>query len=260
MIVELQSWRKTKRQQQLAEHCREFEDYYEYCFIDDYTDKFGTFQVHSIQVGDAFIGILQEKGQYVLVSAQFLKKRFTLSAVAAWIDRMGVFFQDAECTRVRIAGASHRVDAVAFQGRPLVVYERGQQTIDVDLTFCPEVCDTYRSYDCIVSDARAKAVQADLCRVPIFLNGERVDSVPEIHFDRVRGDLVICNGMVIVADLIEDYCGTVGFTNTEDPLLPAAFFYDDQTPIYIDVATKEDGSRVCTVRQNSMSYDEAKDG
>ena len=106
-----------------------------------------------------------------------------------------------------------------------------------------------------MNTANAKGVESvDPCKVPIFLNGERVYTVPEIQFDISQGDLIVCNGLVVVADLIENYCRTIGFTQTDNALLPVTFFYDDDTPIYIEIKTRADGSKVCLVTQDSAPY------
>ncbi|WDL98453.1 hypothetical protein [Alicyclobacillus sp. ALC3] len=257
MIIDFDQIKQDAMKHKMQSHCREFEDYYDYCFVDDYEEKYDRFQVHSVQVGDVFVGILEEKGRFVLVSVQFFKERFSVTRIGNWIDKMGIHLEEHVCMSVDVSNASKIVAGLRFKGRPLVVYEKGQQTLRYDLSDSVEVSDIYKSYNSIVNPASRNEVEVDPpCKATIFYDGERVYSVPRIEFDLSR-DVIISNGQVIVADYIEDYCGTIGFWQEDNAALPVTFFYDDETPIYINIRTRQGGSKVCVIEQDyKVQYDE----
>lgn len=244
-------------EQKLREHCREFDHYFEYCLLDDFEKKYSHFKIHSVQLGDVFVAILETKGKEVLVSLQFFKDRFSLMRIGTWIDEMGVYLGEKSCATVTVPHAKRIVDGLQFKGRPVVLYEKGQQSLNHDVRGWYEVTDVFHAIDWIVQADNAKEVEmASPCKAKIYYHGERVTFVPRIEFDLSR-DRIISNGQLIVADYIDDYCGTVGFWQKDNAALPVAFFYDDETPIYIDVQMRPSGSKVCVIEQKYVvSYDE----
>ncbi len=207
-----------------------------------------------------FASILEEQGHYVLVAIIFSKSKFTPSRLAKWLDTYGArFVNSVGATAIEVHGACELTGAVRFMGRPLVVYKKGQGVTSCDVWQCVEVNDVYPRYDCIVNSANAKELEMEpTCKTAILYNGQRVYSysVPRLRFDLSR-DLAIANGLVIVADFMEDYCGTVALWQEDNAMLPVMFFYDDDTPIDIDLHTRQNGSRVCVIEQAAkVNYEE----
>jgi hypothetical protein len=64
---------RLKKSKRTAEQLREFDDYYEYCFIKDYEMKYENFRSQSIQLADVFVTLLELKTKTILVFLLFPK-------------------------------------------------------------------------------------------------------------------------------------------------------------------------------------------
>ncbi len=258
MIIEFDKLKKDAQKKLVEEHCREYDDYYEYCLVDNYEEKYDKFHVHSVQIADVFAAILEEHDHLRLVAVQFFKSHFTLSTIGNWLSEKDVYFSDSSIVELitEIPNATAIVAGLLFKGCPLVVYAKGHQILTFSVTDFIEVNDVFQSYDYIVNSADAKDVTFEPpCEAIIFFNGERVNSVPFIEFNR-RTDIVVSNGQLVVADFIEDWCGNIGIFQNENVAIPVSFLLDNKTPVYMNMRTKPDGSKLCVIEQEySIDYD-----
>ncbi len=236
---------------------REYPDYYEYCVIQEYENKYSEFQIHAIQLADVFVRLLENQGQLKFVSIQFPKTEFHLSTVYSWLYDKAVYVSEEKSASGVISNGFQLINKVLFKGHSIVLYEKGNKNLSFDMDGCVEVSQVYDSYHLITTASNAVEVfPEEPSKVPLFFNGEKVASVPRIDFN-IEEDLIISNGHIMVADYIEDYCGNIGFYQKENPHLPISFPLDDQNPIYIHVIMKEDGSKIYVFEQEyTIQYKE----
>ncbi|WP_379969600.1 hypothetical protein [Ectobacillus sp. sgz5001026] len=258
MMIEFDKLKQNFIAKKVKDCLREYPDYYEYCVIQEYENEYSEFQIHAIQLADVFVCLLEMQGKLTFVSIQFPRTEFHLSMVYSWLYDKAIYVSERKSTCGIISNGFQLIQKVLFKGHSIILYEKGNKNLSFDMEGCVEVSQVYDSYHQITtttSDA-VEVFPEEPSKVPIFLNGERIVSVPRIDFN-MGEDLIVSNGHIMVADYIEDYCGTIGFFQQENPHLPISFPLDEQNPIYIDVIMRDDGSKVYVFEQKyTIQYEE----
>lgn len=218
---------------------REFEDRYEYCIIKEYEERYDMENCDSIQIDNVFAQILQiNNGKRILVSIDFSKEVFTKRDLVLWLDKYEIIFVDDDDIDF-IHDANSIIEALKFNSKPIILYEKGKNKIYFNRKNIVEITEAYLSNKQEIDTNKSKDVSSLHEDTKIIYNGEKTNIVPRIEFDLSRGDIIISNGHVIVADYIDDYCGCVGFYSRQDSSLPIAWLHDSDTTIYIDVYERE---------------------
>lgn len=228
-------------------HCiREFGDRYEYCFIKEYENKYENFTSDSIKFEDIFVQILTVNDEHKLVSIDFSKKMFKLDEVLSYLNLYGVkLLKEGE---LKINKGNRILEAKRFEGTPIVVYERGTDSIHINHEELIEITEEFVYNQQRINTANSKPRDSTVPKSKIFLNGEEIDYVPEFDIS-VEQDLIISNGHIMVANYIGDYFGCIGFYEEKDYPLPISWIFDKNTTVYIEIYEKEE-QRIIVIDHN----------
>lgn len=217
------------RHQEYLDKIREFPEYYEFCLIDEYEDKYDDFTAHGIPLESVNIQVFELKNRIILVSIEFSKKQFNLDQVYTWLDNRGVSLDEKGKEEYAIAECLNIIEGVRFKGNPLVVYEKGKLKISYNPEAFPEITDLYFVQPQKVDTTRSKKVTTGLS---VFCNGNKLKEIPKINFE--KEDLVLCNGQCLSVDYMDEYKGTIGFFKNNCPT-PIAYIADKVTTINIEL-------------------------
>lgn len=240
--VKIDELRK-KRIEGITNNIREFEDRYEYCFIMDYEEKYSDFEVNAIPLLDIQVVLLEIDEKLELACIEFPKSNFNIEQIITWIQCENVYFGNREKANHTIERCGRLLKGIKFKGNVIAIYEKGNKSITLDINNYDEITETYNFEFNKIDTTKSKKLQNGLS---IILNGQLVNEIPRIDFERDK-DFLISNGNLIIADYIDDYCGGIGIYRHEDTSLPIVFFIDTNTTVYIDLYEKEDGSQVCII-------------
>jgi sRNA-binding regulator protein Hfq len=247
-MINISQLRMKRAKKEKEELLREFEDYYEYCFIKDYEMRYDDFMAQAIQIQDIFINLLELKGKTTMVSIMF-PKSYNLHEIVEWLDSYTVSFNEKDAYGYFISNAHEIEDSMLFKGNPIVLASRGQEKIYFETKNLIEITDQYKNYHEIVNTVLAKDV--DLFNSPLrqrlFLNNEEITEVPRIDFDLSRDEIYV-NGVFIAADYMDEYCNGLAIYREADSLLPIVFFVGEED-ISISLEELEDGSKICRIYQ-----------
>lgn len=236
--------RLMKRQK---ERLRQMDQLYDYALIKDWDLHFEFSHSETIMIGGVFAHLIRVEDRLVLVSIQFLKDRFSVEEMLEWLDRHSIYWQENPSDTDVIRGASEIIQGVKFQGHALVLYKPGSDNLTINTQDYCEVTEEYKRFNNVSDTTNSKEVSLgkQQKQVTVFFNGEPVEKIPTIEFD-VMGDFVYVNGVLMCADRIGDYYGTLGVFNRE-LLVPLAFISDDNTTISIDLYERN-GSKLCKIK------------
>jgi hypothetical protein len=244
-VIDISALRKERAKKQVS-HLREFDDYYEYCFIEDYEMKYDDFKSDSIQLADIFVTLLECRGQIMMTSLQF-PKTYDIGEIVIWLDSHTVSFNEGNRDSYYVANADEIVEGLTFKGLPIVLAKRGNRKLRYNTEDFQEVTEQYVNLPHIVNTELAKPVDLPVSdQGNVFLNGQLWNDIHKIEFD-MEMDLIFVNGCFIVADYLDEYCGSIGFYKEDDSLVPIVFFVGKNN-IYITLEEADD-EQLCIVEQ-----------
>lgn len=244
---------KIKIDDELLEEIREFEDYYEYCFIDEYEEKYSDGQINSIEIGKVFAITLETKERFLLAGIAFYKNKFDIKKVIKWLKVYNISYINNESF---VKSAKEIIEGIHFKGRVVVLYERGNKKVNFDKDSFIEITDRYNTIREKINTSNSKRLRKDLANngLIVYLNDEKMDEIPKIEFDKTK-DFIICNGTLIKADYIDAYNEkTIGFYKKEMSKEPIAYIVDSDTEVNIQLNYREDGAAVCYVDYRFIIY------
>jgi hypothetical protein len=239
---------RAKKLRNITKNIREYSDRYEYCLISEYEEKFDQFQAHSIQLGDIFVVLLETEEKVVLVSLEFYKDRFERDDIVAWFNFLKIYMGRQDHEKHVINNVSRVCEVIKFKGNLIVSYYKGYLTQEIDPDDYDEITETFLLNQQDIDTRKSKPINEGLT---IKINDRIVDKIPRIEFDMSK-DIVLSNGNFIVADYIDEYCGSIGFYKEEDNSIPIVFFLDHETMIDIQIISKEDDSKICIVEHQYL--------
>lgn len=137
---------------------REFTDYYEYCFIEDYEMKYDDFIIDGIHVDNIFVSILESRGKSLIVSLQF-SKEYDIPEIVEWLESHVVTFNECDKLGYFINQAHTIIEGVNFRGRPIVIASKGIEKIYFNPDDFKEVTDHYLNYTQIVNTGNAVDIE-----------------------------------------------------------------------------------------------------
>ncbi len=211
---------------------REFGDRYEYCLVKNYENLYHEPVIDSIQFDDVFVQLLTDKNTRVIVSIDFQKDMFKIVDILDWINKNSVkILRDKED---RIEDAWNMIEGLKFKDLPIVLYRKGFETIHININSLREVTDEFIPGIQRINTMNSKEIDSLDNKGEIFLNGRKIDYIPEIRID-LGNDLLISNGHIFVASYLGDYGGCIGLFEEEGDDLPLAWIYDTETKVYIDI-------------------------
>jgi len=236
---------KTKVDEGVMEKIREFNDYYEYCFIPEYEGKYSDCETDTIQMNKVHAVTLEIKGRFLLVGIQFFKNTFSIEEVINWLTIYNINYVDNQSL---VQNASELLKGVRFKGNVLVLYKKGNKKINFNYIDFPEITEIYNFSRGKVDTSKSKAARKEpLGRLVIHLNDEEMYEVPRLEFS-IDKDYIICNGTLIKADYIDSYKNnSIGFYRNDDPINPIASLIDICTEVYIEISEREDGVNFCFI-------------
>lgn len=235
---------KDKQENEILENIREFKDYYEYCFIPEYEEKYTDFETNSIQIKDVHAVVLETKDKFLLVGIIFLKDFFDIYEVINWLKIYNIRHVDNDSC---VSNASEIIEGIHFKGKALILYKKGNKKVEFNNNDLPEITEVYNYYNTTVNTSQSKAARKEpLDRLVVYLNDEELDEIPRLDFD-IDNDYIICNGTLIKADYIDSYNNTLGFYRNEDTVNPIAYIADNSTEVSIDLGEREDESVFCFI-------------
>lgn len=140
-LVDLDQYRKKVYLKKKKTAIREYNELYEYCLIKGYEHYFHGYLWHVIEIGDVLAYVMENKGQFVLVSIQFPKKAFTLDRIVEWQNNYNVVLHPRDRAHGRISEAQAIVNGLLFKGNPILLYKKGTQTLMYNVSNLVEVTD-----------------------------------------------------------------------------------------------------------------------
>lgn len=221
-----------RRHKEYKEKLREFPDYYEFCFIESYEEKYENFKAHGIPLEPINLQIFELKDRIVLVSIEFSKEQFDLKDVYNWLDNYNVVLGQKGKDIHSISNSYEIIEGIRFKGNPLILYEKGSGKTSYNSEDFTEITDMYLVEEQRIDTANSKKVTNGLS---IFLNGEKLDEIPRILFNET---IILCNGQCILADYIDEFNGTLGFFRNNNPF-PVTYVADKVTTININFEESE---------------------
>lgn len=236
---------KTKGEDEIIEKIREFNEYYEYCFIPKYEEKYSNFEDYSIQMNKVHAVTLEMKNKFMLVGILFYKDVFSIKEVIKWLKIYNISYIS---NKTLVQNANQLIKGVRFKGNILVLYEKGNKKINFSHSDFPEITEIYGLNTVKVETIKSKTASLQTKeRLVIYLNEEKMDEVPRLDFN-IDKDYIICNGTLIKADYIDSYNGnSMGFYRRGDPSNPVASLIDICTEVYIELSEREDGVTFCFI-------------
>lgn len=164
-IIDIKDLRLRKVKSAHEGKLREFENYYEYCLVDDYEMLYDKFQIESIQMDDIFVSILEHFGQLDFVSIQF-PKTYDVHEIVEWIDGHVISFNKRDKSGYYVEGAEEIIKGVLYKSKPLIIANKGTQKIYVNQL--DEVTEEYERYSEIINTERAKTVDLSKTKNAMF--------------------------------------------------------------------------------------------
>lgn len=220
-VIEMDKYRKKGKKYTLST----YDSYYECTFMKDYQHKYSQSQIQGIEIGGVYAIILKtNKGKYYFAAIHFFKGDFTLPESLDWLDKYGIILMEEGKEQQTIRNCERVIDIVPFKNNHLILYKKGTETLKLDYTQLNQGQQSEKI------DRKTKIV--------LVLNGEKLDYIPRINFNKQR-DVVVCNGNCVVADYIDEYNGNIGFFQDTNPALPISFIFTEKTTVYIDIVEKE---------------------
>ena len=235
---------KTK-EDALFEKTREFDEYYEYCLIPEYEEKYSNCITDSIQINNVHAVTLKINEKFLLVGILFYKNIFNIEEVINWLKIYNISYVDNQSF---IQNASELLKGIRFKDNVLVLYHKGNKKITFNCLDFPEITNIYDFSRAKIDTGKSKSTMKEqIEKLVIHLNDQEMDDVPRLEFD-IDKDYIICNGTLIKADYIDSYNeNTIGFYKNEDPSNPIASLIDVCTEVYIDISEREDGVTFCFI-------------
>ncbi|QDI90789.1 hypothetical protein EPH95_06020 [Salicibibacter halophilus] len=156
-VINIKDLRAKKSATEKENKLWELDDYFEYCFIDDYESIYDKFKVESIQVDDYFVSILEAKGKYHMVAVRF-PKIYDVHEIVEFLDTHSFGFDEKGKDGYYIDNAAEIEKAVLYKGLPIVVATIGKDSVYISTDGLTEVTDSYEHYNSIVNPADASLV------------------------------------------------------------------------------------------------------
>lgn len=236
-----------RRLEAVTKLIREFEDRYEYCYIEEYEGKFLEFNVHAIPLANIQAILIEVDNRIELAALEFLKSDFSIEQVATWIHTYSLYLGDYKKATHFIEGCNKIINIIKFKGNVIAIYTKRNLVERIMAEEIPEITEKFKVEFQEIDTTKSKTLQHGLT---ILVNGEIFKVVPRIDFNRQK-DMIISNGNVIKADFIDEYKGGVGFYRNDDTN-PIAFIIDHQTTVSIDLYEKDDNSQLCIVEHKYL--------
>jgi len=211
---------------------KEYADHYEYRLIEDYEQRYSSFEIQSIQLEEVLVNLLATKDETVLVSLLFLKPA-EREAIRDWLSLYTVSYDQHDGEGYFIEGADELLDVMLYKGKPIAVATRGEDRLYYDIAGAVEV--------------RRPANFPKQKKPLLYLNGEARYTVPRIGFDPLR-DEVHVNGLFLFIDYMDNFGGQVGFFRKTDPKLPVVLLIG-KSIIGMGLTAWADGRRILIVEQ-----------
>ena len=239
---------KNKVNKNIMERLREFDEYYEYCFITKYEEKFIGFETNSFLLNDVHAVTLEAQGKFFLVGILFYKENFSLAKIIDWLNLYNIKYANTDNF---VVNASEIIKGVLFKGNVIVLYKKGRKNVEIHCDDFIEITDYYEYIEDEVDIGRSMSTKIKSTqKLVIHLNGKEINEIPRLEF-QVKKYYIICNGILINADYIDVYNGnTIGFFKKTNPTNPIASLIDIHTEVYIEFSEREDGVIICLINYN----------
>ena len=249
-LINLDAYRQKAYLKRKSKSFREFDDYYEYCFLRNNEYDFPDYLSNSVQLNNINAVVMEKRAKMILYAVQFPKERFTLSQIVEWMQEYYIYLETKKELNTSIGDAEEIIQGVLYKGNPLILYKKGKKTLPYNPHNFIEITEEYTNLQTEVSPRRSKELNLDN-QLKVVVNGKEVEGIPRLDFDLLT-DLIISNGNLMVADYIDEYEGTIGFFSNEDPLIPVSFIIDQETTVYIQIEKQENGSFICFVEHGYL--------
>lgn len=150
------SLKKYKNEKLLGE-LRKYPDVYEYCIIPGYEDKFIETHTECIQMDECFANIIKNGDNYVLISIIF-GEEWTVQEITEWLTTNEITLHRPTSSPFEIKNAKSIVEAKKFRDYPIILSERGIDSISLDPSDLDEVTEGYEKFNKISNTGLANPV------------------------------------------------------------------------------------------------------
>src|SRR5699024_486999 len=156
-IIDIRSLRNEKYGHEHENKLWEFEDYYEYCFCDNYEKMYDDFKTEAVQIEDYFINLLNAYNWYIMVSILFLKS-YSIQEIVTFLDSHIITFNKKNQPGYFIDQLNEINSVVVFKGIPIAIASVGKNKLYYSMDKLPDITDSYEFHQRIVNPQQAEAV------------------------------------------------------------------------------------------------------
>ena len=163
-LVDLSAFKKQKYSDDRSDldfdQLWQFPDYYEYCIIPHYENQFSGTSLYAVDMGGCFANLIKEEDKYYLVSIIF-SEDMSIPDIVEWLDfyRLEMFPPTDDI--IKIEGAAGVSDAVAFNGYPIALIERGDGIAELDPSKLEEVTKEFEQHKRITNTGLGEQVDIE---------------------------------------------------------------------------------------------------
>jgi|SRR5699024_5025089 len=177
-VIDIRSLRNKKSVHEHENKLWEFEDYYEYCFSDNYEETYDDFITEAVQIEDYFINLLNAYNRYIMVSILF-PKSYSIQEIVTFLDSHTITFNKKDQTGYFINQANEIKSVIVFKGFPIAVASIGKNKLYYSIDELSDITDTYEFHQQIVNPQQAESVdigeKMDVEKPPCYIDDTEKD-------------------------------------------------------------------------------------
>lgn len=153
-LIQLHDYKKSK----VGGELRKYPDYYEHILIPNYESIFTDTQMQSIEMEDCFANLLIKNGCYVLVSLSF-DEYYTVQEIMEWLELCEIILKNPTSSPIKVNGVSSIVEAKKFNNYPILLVEKGMDTLKLNPEELNEITDSYSKFNKITPIGRLEVIE-----------------------------------------------------------------------------------------------------
>ncbi len=213
---------------------RGFSNVIEYLIVKNYERVYPLHQPFVIEFGNVSAVVLVLGDEAILAAIQFEEKCFSMPHILEWLNVYEIRLVLKQSTEAYVDGVSGILSGVLLQGHVLLLCQKGAHKTHFKRDAFKEVTESYQKIDEVIHTHHAKHLDPSAQNQGLIINkdGAKITLIDPLYINRCT-DLLIVNGIVIVADYIKEMDHKLGFYRYEQENKPVAFLVDNNTEVNI---------------------------
>lgn len=218
--------------EKIIENIQKYPDSFEFCIIPSYEDKFPETHTECIQMGGVFANIIKNGDYYVLISIIF-DEDWTVQEIVDWVKNYEITVHRPTSSLIKLQKVDSIIEAMKFKNHPIILCERGTESISLDPNELDEVTEQFETFKKITNTGMAESVEIeddfldkDDCLGRVYPGGSDINENKFEKFTKniqysesVRGLFICCQSCSFKGVIIHDrkfeieepycpYCGS----------------------------------------------------